>query len=102
MLSKRDLLNAIAVCEKNPKDYPDCAKLATFYTLYDHLYGQNDSAVQTSETVIGDYGQDEFLTQIAGCNAEKIWSIIDELMTTLQTMQPKLYNAVLVKIAQSK
>lgn len=102
MFTKRDLLDAIAECEKNPTTYPDCMKLATFYTLYDHLYPSNVSAKQVDETTIGSYGDTEFLAEISGCDAGKIWPVIDELMSTIKAMQPRLYDGVLKKIEQVK
>lgn len=102
MFSKRDLLDAIAECEENPTTYPDCMKLATFYTLYDHLYPSDVSVKQVDEVTIGNYGSSDFLSGIVGCDAEKVWTVIDELMSTIKVMQPRLYDGVMRKIGQTK
>ncbi len=35
---------------------------------------------------------------VRGRKLEDVWPIIDELMLTLQVIQPRLYNAVMAKI----
>lgn len=101
MFSKRELLDAIKECEKEPKNYPDCAKLATFYAIYDHLYP--DKAIeQVEETSVGDNGDTEFLKALSGCNAKDAWLVMDDLMSTIRVMQPRLYDGVLMKIEQAK
>lgn len=104
MFSRRELLDAIAECENNnPSTYPECAKLATFYTLYDHLYPEEKEPSETvKETLVGAYGETEFLQAVDGCDAENAWRTMDELMSTLKVMQPRMYNAILVKIGQNK
>lgn len=101
MLNKRELEQAIKECEEAQGNYQNCEKLATFYTLYDHLYG--DPTAYTSyreEIVIGDYGSSEFLMFIRDMDASKVWGIIDELMDTLKVTNPRLYSGVVRKIAE--
>lgn len=101
MIGKRELLSAIEECEKSPSNYSDCAKLATFYTLYDHLY-PNSSTEQVDETIVGNYGDSEFYQAVDGCDAKSAWAIMSELMETMKVMQPKVYNSVMYKLAQLK
>lgn len=101
MFSKRELLDAIAECERQPQSYPDCAKLATFYTLYDHLY-PGTTTKEVEETVVGSYGESEFLRAVSGCSAEKAWLVIDELVGTIALMQPKLSDSVIEEIKKAK
>lgn len=98
MISKRDLLDAIAECERSPQNYRDCQKLATFYTLYDHLYPSGQTVDRVEETTVGLCGDSEFLKAIEGADAKKAWTTIDELMSTIKAMQPNLYQGVLAKI----
>lgn len=101
MFSKGQLLDAIEELEMSPATYQNAEKLATFYSLYDHLYVHQEpmSRVETiSETIIDKYGDSEFFNVINGKDAYDVWSVMDELMTTIQVLQPKLYQATLDKI----
>lgn len=101
MVSKRDLEKAIAECERGDQDFASCQKLATLYEVHDHLYGDNSPTVKTEiETVIDDYGDTEFLSTIKGADAEHVWSIMDELMSTLQLINPRLYAGVMRKMSE--
>lgn len=103
MFSKNELLDAIDDLEMAPATYQNAEKLATFYTLYDHLYVREvpkNLVEMTREVTIDRYGDTEFLKAIDGMNAEKAWMIIDELMTTLMALQRKLYDATIDKLQQ--
>lgn len=101
MFTRRELENAIAECEKNPSTFNDCQKLAAFYTLYDHLYTDNEPREQRTvytETIIDNYGDSEFFMAVQGRDSESVWEVLNELMSALQIVNPKLYNATLQKI----
>ena len=101
MFSKNELLDAIDDLEMAPATYQNAEKLATFYTLYDHLYVREvpkNLVEMTREVTIDRYGDTEFLKAIDGMNAEKAWKIMDELMTTLMALQRKLYDATIDKL----
>lgn len=101
MFTKRELENAIAECESNPSSFNDCQKLAAFYTIYQYRFAEKESKESReiyTETVINDYGNSEFFNTIRGRDAESIWAILDELMSVLKAVNPKLYNATLRKI----
>lgn len=103
MFSKNELLDAIDDLEMAPATYQNAEKLATFYTLYDHLYVREvpkNLVEMTREVTIDRYGDTEFLKAIDGMNAEKAWKIMDELMTTLMALQRKLYDATIDRIQQ--
>lgn len=100
MLSKNQLLDAIDELEKSTSTYQDCEKLATFYLLYDHLFGDKSiQSVQTSrEIIIDKYEGSEFLDAVSGKDAGTVWNIMDELMDTVRVFQPRLYDATLDKL----
>ena len=101
MLSKRDLERTIEELEKNPCSFQDCQKLATFYTLYDHIYGETPKVtVPVEQTKIGDYGDTDFLKSIVGMDAERAWVLMDELMSAVQITNKRLYDSVMRKIAE--
>ena len=97
-ITKRELNEAIRECEEAPPSYQNCQRLATFYTIYNHMFPPERQSEIRTETVIEDYGKSDFLLSVGGKNAEKVWNVMDELMSTLQAVNPKLYEGVLQKI----
>ena len=103
MFSKRELLEAIDELEASPATYQNAEKLATFYSLYDHLYIEKEpmSRIESvREVTIDRYGDSEFLEAITDKNPEDIWMVMDELMSTLQALNPRLYQATIDRIKQ--
>ena len=100
MITKQELEEAIAECENLPSSYQSCEKLATFYAVYDHLYGSkiSDTEPISREYITEQYGKSEFFTAIRDKKEKSVFGVIDELMSTLQIVNPKLYNATLNKI----
>lgn len=101
MFSKNELLNAIDELEKAPATYQNAEKLAVFYLLYDHFYVEKQPVNRiepVKEVTIDRYEGSEFYKAIAGQNAAQVWAVIDELMATIQALQPKLYQATIDKI----
>lgn len=99
MLSKQDLEQTIKEIEKLPLNYQNCEKLATFYTIYDHLYTERPIKVEKSEeNMIGDYGDSEFLAAIRGKVASDVWLLMDELMQAVQVTNPPLYDGVIRRL----
>lgn len=103
MFSKKELLEAIDELEASPATYQNAEKLATFYSLYDHLYVEKEpmSRIESvREVTIDRYGDSEFLEAITDKNPEDIWMVMDELMSTLQALNPRLYQATMDRIKQ--
>ena len=102
MFRKSELLDAIDDLEKNPATFQNCQKLATFYLLYDHLYGNSRPDISQESVpvpVLDEYGQSEFLTMISGRNPEKVFPVLDELMQSVKILQPRLYDATLTSLS---
>lgn len=110
MITKHDLAAAIAECQgrRNP-DAATCIKMAAFYTIRDHLFPQAPekmgsetqerySYAPAPEATVQIQSKSEFAEIINGKDQRDVWPIIDELMDTLQVIQPRLYNAVLQKL----
>lgn len=114
MITEQDLEQAIAECqgERNP-NANTCIKLAAFYTIRNELYGKQAPvsdplpvysmlpapATPIVNTNIIDYsGDSEFAKTIHGRNAAEIWEVMDELMQTLQLIEPRLYTSVMQKL----
>ena len=108
MITERDLQEAIAECEgeRNPNSNT-CIKLAAFYTIKNHLFPEREvlpqvysyaAPVVETEARIGDYGGSDFLQTVHGMDADEVWGIMDELMQTLQVINPRLYAGVMRKL----
>ena len=101
MFSKNQLLDAIEELEDSPATFQNAEKLATFYTLFDHLYTQKEPIQRiesTREVKIDRYGDSEFLKVISDKEADRVWRIMDELMASLQALNQRLYQATLDRI----
>ncbi len=107
MITEHDLNTAIAECQgkRNP-DASTCIKLAAFLAIKREMYG--DKPVQESaysyasapsrNLIEIDSGSD-FANAIDGKEPSTVFPILDELMSTLKVIQPKLYNAVMIKLS---
>lgn len=101
MFTRSELIDSIDELEHAPKTYQNMQKLATFYSIYDHLYGYSYSAPpqeSVKQTIVDDFGDSEFLQSVKDKNADQIFEIIDELMETIRMLQPRLYEATLTEI----
>ena len=103
MITERDLQEAIAECqgERNPTA-TTCIKLAAYFTIYDHLYPKAEAEpipqniIQpVSENEIPDYGDSDFYRTIRGRHPAEVWAVMNELMDTIQIINPKLYDGVM-------
>ena len=106
MIKEQDLLEAIAECqgERNP-NANTCIKLAAYYTILDHTKEPKEEVVPRIEysfaskpNDVGHIGDSDFLMKIEGQDVEEIMLVMDELMTTLQVINPRLYDGVMRKL----
>lgn len=108
MIYEKDLDESIARYqgETNPS-INTCIKLAACYALKHELFGEPTETlmpsysyappVDTADTLHYDSGTD-FSRAIDGRNPDDIWPIMDELMSTLQVLMPRLYDGVMRKL----
>lgn len=104
MFSEQELLDAIDECQNAlPKTFSTCEKLAVFYTILDHLQGNEFARMMSRdpepEMVIGDYGASEFFESIRGKESKKVWQVFGELMEALKVLNPKLYSRTIERLA---
>lgn len=105
MITEQDLHEAIAECQgtRNP-NANTCIKLAAYYTILDKMQGEPEPPVVRSYSfepptdTVGSYGDTEFLQTVNGMKIESVMQVMDELMTTVQMMHPKLHAAVIRKL----
>jgi hypothetical protein len=105
VITERDLQDAIAECQGERRPNANtCIKLAAYLTIYDHLYPKKaeltaavpQTIFQTvDEDTIGDYGDSDFCRAINGRKAAEIWPVMNELMETIQIINPRLYDGVM-------
>lgn len=104
MITKKELQSAIDEYKKAPATFANCEKLATYCILYDHLYSEKTDerpkVEKIKEVVIETDGSSEFLQMIQGDDPKRIWAIMDELMTTIKVINPRLYDGVINKIEE--
>ena len=109
MITKQDLQEAIAECEgqRNP-NANTCIKLAAFYTIKDNLFPEDDKTsysfaappMVAPESKTVEYESDtEFSEAIKGMPVESVLTQVDELMSTLRVINPRLYDGVMRRLA---
>ena len=108
MITEQDLNAAIAECQgkRNP-DSNTCIKLAAFYTIKREMFGEEKDAepkpvysyAPPPENTIELFSESEFAKVIDGREQKEVMPILDELMSTLKVIHPKLYNAVMDKLS---
>ena len=108
MIRLQDLDSAIAECQgkRNP-DAKTCIMLAAFLTIKKEMYWEEKQDVQPAysyapapdRNTIQTDSDTEFARAIDGREWEDILPIIIELMGTIQIMYPRLYSAVMMKLA---
>lgn len=109
MITKQDLLEAIAECQGTRSPTANTAvKLAAFYTILDHLDDERQTEAVSSNSFAGYSfsdggavkidGDSEFAKAINGMPQEEVWPVLDELMSTIKVMNERLYNGVMRKL----
>lgn len=105
MILEQDLREAIAECQgkRNP-DANTCIKLAAYFTILQNMYPDQKpepafyQAASGFNPVIEYDSGSEFSRAVNGRSPSEIMPVIDELMTTLQVLHPRLYDGVLNKL----
>ena len=108
MIRIQDLQEAIAECQgqRNP-NANTCIKLASYLTILNYLKEPKEEvsmpmysyASQPEEAMTITYKRDtEFGRAVAGKDPNEVMAVIDELMSTLQGMIPRLYEGVMSRI----
>lgn len=96
MISKKELEQAIRECEQAKVSYQTCEKLATFYTVYDHLYNEAVQEVAVPRETI----PSKVMELANGKSADDVWKLVDELVDAVQVLNPKLYDNFVRKLAE--
>ena len=109
LITKHDLDEAIAECQgqRNP-NANTCIKLASFFIIRRELFEEDKEDEQFSQqpmfsyssgdNLIGRYGDSEFLDAVDGKPVENVMLVMNELMDSMQVLQPRIYDSVMRKI----
>ena len=95
MITREWLLDAIDECECEPLTTANLERLANLYTIYNHLYSQPATMKKEKFATSSD---SDFLKAVDGKSVDDIFAIIDELVETIQLIQPSLYYGLMAKI----
>ena len=101
MITEHELLEEIEKCQRDPVTYTGISKLADLYTVYDHMYGipePNYSGMNAERMKI--IGDTEFLKIVDRTNVDKVWNVMDELMSVLKISNPNLYEGVIRQLEE--
>lgn len=96
MINKDEIDRAILEHEAKDTTYANCERLAWLYIVRDHISGQ----AQKQPVALDISGDSDFMKLINGKDSVKVFSLIDELMTSIRIIQPNLYTAVIQKIQE--
>lgn len=106
MITEKDLHEAIAECqgERNPNAHT-CMKLAAYYIILEQMEKKSPNE-DAKPAYFGSYSSKqaviesdtEFAQAANGKDTETVLSLMDELMTTLQVINPRLYEGVMRKL----
>lgn len=99
-------LGFIAECqgERNP-NANTCIKLAAFYTIRNEMFGTPvetpvySRAAPPQERIELD-SNSEFTRLVSTMDPGVVWAVVDELMSTLQVINPRLYAGVIQKLEE--
>lgn len=111
MIYEKDLDESIARYQgETEPSIETCRKLAACLFVKKELFGNSEQLPETRSysyaaepptynNIIQYDSGTEFSAKIDGCDADDVWPIIDELMSTIQIMAPRLYANVMRKLS---
>lgn len=107
MITLEDLTEAIKECEGQRSPNANTAlKLAAFYTIRNELYpssappepGYSFAGPPSVQTTIEYQSDTDFGQAVNGKETTPVMAILDDLMTVLQSAQPRLHKRIIAKI----
>ena len=104
MVDPKELDIEIARLEYGESSYPAYAKLADLYIIRDQLERGKELPAYSSAPApqmverIERYGDSDFLRAVDGLYPADVWPIMDDLMDTLHSVAPRVYNSVMRRI----
>lgn len=110
MITEFDIDEAINKClsEENPTNNT-CVRLAAFLTIKDFLFDPKEEISQSQmvsysydsgnkSDVVQYESESEFFQKVNGKSTDDVWKIVDELVETIQAVNPRLYAGIMRKV----
>ena len=98
MITMEQINGEIDILENEKPTHTVMQKLAALYTVRDHMI----LAAQPQGTVvidaIPDFGDSEFAHAVSGRSPREVMAAMDDLVTAVQVVNPRLYNCLMRKI----
>lgn len=99
MITKADVDAAIQEFQAVRKlDAKNVSLLASLYTVRDHLSDEPEQKYLPEPEIVKFEGQTDFALLINGRPAQKIWPVIDDLMSIIKTQSPRLYDSIMQRL----
>lgn len=96
MISKETIDRAILEHEEKDTTYANCERLAWLYIVRDHISTPEAYSPRTFNTS----GDSEFLRAVRGADADRMLSVMDELMAAIQVLHPRMYESAIRKLTE--
>lgn len=80
--------------------YMDGQSYAGGYSNVPMIYGRGGYSGADGTRVVSVEGTSEFLKAVNGKTEDELWSVMNEAMDSIKSVQPQLYNAVMRKLKQ--
>lgn len=92
----------IAELERKPLSYAVAERLAWLYVIRDHYAGApDDTAREPVDTHRIEYkGDTEFSRAVHGKEAAEVWPVIDDMMSTIKGIQPRVYQMTMRRLVK--
>lgn len=106
MITEHDLLEAITECEGTPKPNANtCVKLAAYYTILNNMRNEEPKQQMMADYSYASapsipYSNSEFSQIVDEKGIDKVFPILDELMSTIAVLNPRLYQSVIRKLEE--
>lgn len=104
MVDEQELKLWIARLETEESSWPNYQKLAALYIIQSHNKPETISAPEpvaysfAPAPAVVEYGDSDFLRAVSGKDQSRAWTVMDELMDTLQVVNARVYDNVMRKI----
>ena len=99
MITEAALREAIAECQG--ERYPSastCIKLAAYYTCLREVAGESANYSYTPAATFS--SDSEFGQELQGKDMVAVLNLMDELMTTIEALHPRLYDGVMRRLRE--
>lgn len=82
--------------EAKDTSYYTCSRLATLYTVRDHLKPKSSG----DSALLPKMGGSDFLDSASGKSCKDVMKVVDEHLETIRMLYPKTYDSVIERIRQ--